>query len=124
MTGNLAQNEQTARRTALAALFVLLVIALGIFGMAQLHHLDPYTEEVLRLSGNPTQGEAIFQMNCSVCHGLNGLGAVGPSLHGVASRKSQTDLINQVTGGKTPPMPEFKPTPQEMADLLSYLHEL
>lgn len=124
MTGNLAQNEQAARRTALTALVVLLAIALGIFGMAQFHHLDPYTAEVLRLSGNPTQGEAIFQMNCSVCHGLQGHGAVGPSLQGVASRKSKADLIEQVTSGQTPPMPEFQPSPQAMADLLSYLNEL
>lgn len=124
MTENLVENEQTARRTALTALFVLLAIVLGIFGMAQFHHLDPYAEEVLRLSGNSKQGEAIFQMNCSVCHGLNGRGAVGPSLQGVASRKSKPDLIEQVTSGKTPPMPEFQPSPQAMADLLSYLNGL
>ncbi|NER30629.1 MAG: cytochrome c, partial [Symploca sp. SIO1C4] len=39
-------------------------------------------------------------------------------------RKSKISLIHQVTDGKTPPMPKFQPSPQEMADLLSYLEEL
>ncbi len=33
-------------------------------------------------------------------------------------------LIHQVTSGATPPMPKFQASPQEMADLLSYLEKL
>ncbi|MCY7406042.1 MAG: cytochrome c, partial [Alkalinema sp. CAN_BIN05] len=42
----------------------------------------------------------------------------------VSHRKSQAALIEQVISGKTPPMPQFQPNPQEMADLLSYLQSL
>jgi hypothetical protein len=33
-------------------------------------------------------------------------------------------LIQQITSGQTPPMPKFQASPQEMADLLSYLKTL
>jgi mono/diheme cytochrome c family protein len=92
-------------------------------GMRQLHP-DPYIHNVLALHGNVTQGNAIFQMNCSGCHGLEANGKVGPSLRAVSTRKSRLALIEQVISGKTPPMPQFQPSPQEMADLLSYLESL
>ncbi|MEL6383559.1 MAG: cytochrome c [Cyanobacteria bacterium J06626_18] len=85
---------------------------------------DPYTHEVLSLNGNGIRGQEIFQANCAVCHGLEAKGAVGPSLVGVSARKSKTQLIDQVVSGKTPPMPQFQPEPQDMADLLKYLEKL
>ncbi|MEK0196099.1 cytochrome c, partial [Microcoleus anatoxicus PTRS1] len=41
-----------------------------------------------------------------------------------SERKSEFDLIRQVTSGQTPPMPQFQPSPQEMADLLIYLEQM
>ncbi|NJK36270.1 MAG: cytochrome c, partial [Oscillatoriales cyanobacterium SM2_2_1] len=58
------------------------------------------------------------------CHGSQADGNVGPSLHNVPKRKSEIGLIHQVISGKTPPMPKFQPTAQEMADLLRYLENL
>ena len=99
-------------------------VALSLMGMYGFRPVDPYTEKVFALSGNTTQGHAIFQMNCATCHGMFADGLVGPSLKSVSRRKSQADLIQQVISGKTPPMPQFQPNPQEMADLLSYLQSL
>ena len=99
-------------------------IALSLMGMYGFRPVDPYVEKVFALPGNTTQGHAIFQMNCATCHGMFADGLVGPSLKAVSHRKSQADLIQQVISGKTPPMPQFQPTPQEMADLLSYLQSL
>ncbi len=106
------------------ALVMMLAIVLTILGYRQLHQPDPYVREVLSRSGNVVQGHAIFQMNCAGCHGLTADGKVGPSLRGVSTRKSRIGLIDQVTSGKTPPMPQFQPNPQEMADVLSYLKSL
>ncbi|WP_264326029.1 c-type cytochrome [Romeriopsis navalis] len=93
--------------------------------MAKLPSEDAaYVREVLQLPGNAVQGEAIFQMNCAVCHGSQGNGNVGPSLRDVAAHKSRQGLIEQVISGKTPPMPQFQPDEQIMADLLSYLENL
>ncbi|WP_126389979.1 c-type cytochrome [Pseudanabaena sp. Chao 1811] len=86
--------------------------------------LDPYTQSVLSLSGDPVQGRSIFVMNCVACHGQWANGKVGPSLHGVSERKSDAKLVQQVVSGETPPMPQFQPSPQDMADLLSYLKQL
>lgn len=101
-----------------------LVMLVAIAALLLLRHPDPYVRSVLALEGNPSQGQVIFQMNCATCHGLTGDGVVGPSLHHVSSRKSRTKLIEQVISGKTPPMPQFQPNAQEMADLLEYLELL
>ncbi|MFB2982084.1 c-type cytochrome [Microseira sp. BLCC-F43] len=106
------------------SLAVVLIILLANLGVRQWQLKDPYVKNVLSLTGDPIRGHAIFQMNCSGCHGLQADGRVGPSLQGVSKRKSQIGLIHQVTSGETPPMPQFKPNPQDMADLLSYLEEL
>ncbi len=105
----------------LSILFVVLVTALAIH---QIRHSDPYVRDVLSLDGDLVRGHAIFQMNCSSCHGLYADGHVGPSLHGISDHKSSVSLIYQVTSGQTPPMPQFQPSPQEMADLLEYLESL
>jgi mono/diheme cytochrome c family protein len=105
---------------------------LGLVGLAAvvlwfwLNHTpwDDYTRAVLSLRGDPVKGRSIFVMNCVACHGQWATGEVGPSLKNLASRKSDVQIIEQVTSGKTPPMPQFQPDPQEMADLLSYLKQL
>ena len=85
---------------------------------------DPYIDQVLSYKGNIERGEAIFQVNCASCHGINGDGNVGPSLLSVSKHKSEIQIIEQVVSGKTPPMPKFQPSEQDMADLLSYLKQL
>ncbi|MFN9176028.1 MAG: c-type cytochrome [Synechocystis sp.] len=102
-------------------LTVLVVLMVGWFSAS---HFDPYVSEVLSLEGSANRGQAIFQANCAVCHGIEATGNIGPSLLGVHQRKSEVHLIEQVISGKTPPMPQFQPNPQEMADLLNYLKTL
>lgn len=116
--------ENSAKKTVLVVLAVLLAVVLVAIGIHQVRRSDPYVQSVLSLSGDASRGQVIFQQNCSVCHGLNADGRVGPSLHHVASRKSRIGLIHQVISGETPPMPQFQPTPEDMADLLKYLEGL
>ena len=85
---------------------------------------DPYVQQVLADQGNVELGREIFQVNCAACHGIEGDGVVGPSLKAVSDRKSKLGLIHQVVSGETPPMPKFQPSPETMADLLSYLESL
>jgi mono/diheme cytochrome c family protein len=114
----------SARTLAALMLGMLLVCSSGLMGLAKLTTNDTYVHQVLQLRGDVAQGRAIFQMNCAVCHGSTGNGNVGPSLKSVATRKSREGLIQQVISGKTPPMPQFQPSEQTMADLLSYLGNL
>jgi mono/diheme cytochrome c family protein len=112
------------QQLALLLLAVAIATAVSLWAIHQVQLSDPYVRDVLESQGNPIQGHAIFQMNCAGCHGLEANGRVGPSLKSVSERKSRVGLIYQVTSGKTPPMPQFQPNPQEMADLLEYLQSL
>lgn len=116
--------ESSVQRTVLTLLAVLLLVVLTFFGINLLRQSDPYVKDVLSQAGDVQRGQVMFQMNCAGCHGFDASGLVGPNLHRVASRKSRIGLIHQVTSGATPPMPQFQPSPQEMADLLEYLESL
>ncbi|MGB3509670.1 MAG: cytochrome c [Microcoleaceae cyanobacterium] len=118
------EKEVLLKWSALVGLAVLLVILFIFLAVHQFQISDPYIKSVLALDGDPIQGHAIFQMNCAGCHEWVTESQVGPSLEGVSQRKSDIGMINQVISGQTPPMPQFQPTEQEMADLLSYLKKM
>jgi mono/diheme cytochrome c family protein len=105
----------------LAAASACIVVVLLVLPWA---HQDPYTRQTLELQGSVEHGALLFRLNCAGCHGIAAQGLVGPDLHGVAERKNQRQLIQQVVSGRTPPMPRFQPEPQAMADLLAYLNGL
>ena len=105
-------------------LLLCLIVFIVAVGVRYLQAADPYIHEVLSLDGNQERGKDIFQLNCAVCHGIEAEGEVGPSLLRVSVRKSQVKLIKQVVSGNTPPMPQFQPVAQDMADLLKYLDTL
>ncbi|MEG4318876.1 MULTISPECIES: cytochrome c [unclassified Microcoleus] len=126
MNHQIATNEikNPIERLALLAIAVLLGIMLASMTIRQFQAADPYVKSVLSLTGDQFQGSAIFHMNCAGCHISVGDSQVGPNLHRVSERKSEFELIRQVTSGRTPPMPQFQPSPQEMADLLKYLEQI
>jgi mono/diheme cytochrome c family protein len=123
-------NEQTEalstmlKQIALALLALVMVVVLAVAGIRHLQASEPYISEVLAQTGDTDRGEAIFKMNCAVCHGLEATGEVGPTLRGISDHKTKVSLIKQVISGKTPPMPQFQPNSQDMADLLQYLEKL
>jgi mono/diheme cytochrome c family protein len=116
--------QNPIERLVIFALAVLLAIGLASLAIRYFQVADPYVTSVLSLTGDPIQGSAIFQMNCAGCHTSLTDTQVGPSLCKVSKHKSEIALIRQVTSGRTPPMPQFQPSPQEMADLLSYLEKI
>ncbi|MBE9130128.1 c-type cytochrome [Coleofasciculus sp. LEGE 07081] len=124
MEKQLAQSGVLVQRIALVLMALVLAIGAGILGVYTFQVSDPYIQDVLSLKGEALRGQAIFQINCAGCHGSQGDGRVGPSLQHISKRKSEVGVIHQVISGQTPPMPKFQPSPQEMADLLSYLEEL
>jgi mono/diheme cytochrome c family protein len=118
-------NVQQLMWMGLAIVFILMLAVAGVSaGVYYWHHSDPYVQKVIAIRGEANRGHSIFQLNCAGCHGMLADGRVGPSLHGVANRRSQWGLIQQITSGQTPPMPKFQANPKEMADLLSYLKTL
>ena len=114
-------------RRLLALLALVAGLAVLLFSLVMLLPAlrdDPYTRATLQLKGDVGNGGRLFRLNCAGCHGLAAQGLVGPNLHGVAQRKNDRQLIQQVVSGRTPPMPRFQPDPQTMADLLAFLHSL
>lgn len=124
MDNQLANPENLIQRIAIAVLAIFLAVLLAILGIHHFRTSDPYIQEVLSLPGHTDRGYAIFQMNCASCHGVKATGKVGPSLQHISDRKSRVGLIKQVISGQTPPMPQFQPSPEDMADLLEYLETL
>lgn len=124
MDSQLTQPKILASRLIIAVMAIALISVVIVLGLYISRVSNPYIQEVLALQGNVARGYEIFQINCAGCHGQQADGSVGPSLHNVHKRKSKVRLIEQVISGKTPPMPKFQPSTQEMADLLSYLAKL
>ncbi|MGF1603756.1 MAG: c-type cytochrome [Thermosynechococcaceae cyanobacterium] len=107
-------------------MLVATVVAIAITATAvySMRLSDPYVRDVLAREGQVLRGNAIFQLNCAGCHGVDANGRVGPSLRNVSGRRSQISLMHQITSGETPPMPKFQASPEEMADLLSFINTL
>ena len=129
LTDNAIDRELQAQSTGFrqlvgALVLIVLTVFAVLFTIRHVQASDPYIQDVLSLNGSMDRGQEIFQMNCAVCHGLEADGEVGPSLLAVSARKSKVKLIKQVISGDTPPMPQFQPKPQDMADLLEYLETL
>jgi mono/diheme cytochrome c family protein len=117
--------DSVAQRSPLGWLLaVVLLVVVALVASRLLHPMDDYTRAVLSLTGDEVRGRSIFVMNCVDCHGQWADGKVGPSLRNVSERLSPRRIVEQVVSGKTPPMPQFQPEPQEMADLLRYLNQL
>ncbi len=124
MTEQLVQSKTAAQRLTLVILAMMMIALAMLMGWYLQQISDPYVQQVLALPGDISRGHAMFEINCAGCHGIQADGSVGPNLHHVQKRRSKISLIYQVTSGKTPPMPKFQPSTQEMADLLSYLENL
>jgi len=103
--------------------FVVLFMCLTIFFVNH-HENNQYIIETLELNGSAEEGDVLFKMNCVGCHGITARGLVGPDLHSITQRMNDKEIIRQVTGGLTPPMPSFEIDPKNMSNLLKYLHSL
>ena len=85
---------------------------------------NTYILKTLELEGSVREGDTLFKMNCVGCHGITARGLVGPDLHSITMRLNDAEIIKQVIEGVTPPMPSFEIDPQNMSNLLTYLHSL
>ena len=126
-TSSSSAAERDLIREFLKKFFIVFVISLICFSIFFLYHhknKDKYIIETLELNGSTEEGDALFKMNCVGCHGITARGLVGPDLHSITKRLNDKQIIKQVTGGLTPPMPSFEIDPVNMSNLLKYLHSL
>ena len=126
-TSSSSAAERDLIREFLKKFFIFVVISLICFSIFLLYNHkknDKYILETLELNGSTEDGDALFKMNCVGCHGITARGLVGPDLHSITQRLNDKEIIKQVTGGLTPPMPSFEIDPVNMSNLLKYLHSL
>ncbi len=118
--------ERDFKREFLKIVFTVFVVLLICFSIFFVKHQEnnKYIIETLALNGSAEKGDALFKINCVGCHGITARGLVGPDLHSVTQRLNDKEIIKQVTGGLTPPMPSFEIDPVNMSNLLKYLHSL
>ena len=125
-TSSSSAAERYFKREFLKIIFIVFVVLLICFSIFfETHHENnKYIIETLELDGSVEEGDALFKMNCVGCHGITARGLVGPDLHSITQRLNDKEIIKQVTGGLTPPMPSFEIDPGNMSNLLKYLHSL
>ena len=125
-TSSSSAAEKDYKRELLKIFLILFAVLLVFFSIFFLYHHDnnKYIIETLELKGSVEEGDALFKINCVGCHGITARGLVGPDLHSITQRLNDKEIIKQVTGGLTPPMPSFEIDPVNMSNLLKYLHSL
>ena len=118
--------ERDFKRVFLKIFFIVFGVLLICFSIFLVKHQEnnKYIIETLALNGSAKEGDALFKINCVGCHGIKARGLVGPDLHSITQRLNDKEIIKQVTGGLTPPMPSFEIDPVNMSNLLKYLHSL
>ena len=118
--------ERDFKREFLKIVFIVIGVLFICFSIFFEKHQEKnnYIIETLELNGSAEAGDALFKINCVGCHGIAARGLVGPDLHSITQRLNDKEIIKQVTGGLTPPMPSFEIDPVNMSNLLKYLHSL
>jgi len=118
--------EKDFKREFLKIVFIVFGLLLICFSILFVNHNEnnKYIIETLELDGSAEEGDALFKINCVGCHGIAARGLVGPDLHAITKRLNDKEIIKQVTGGLTPPMPSFEIDTVNMSNLLKYLHSL
>ena len=127
LTSSSSAAERDFKREFLKKFFIFFVFLLVCFSIFFFNHHDEnskYIIKTLELNGSAEEGDALFKINCVGCHGVSARGLVGPDLHTITKRLNDKEIIKQVTGGLTPPMPSFEIDPVNMSNLLKYLHSL
>ena len=125
-TSSSSAAERDSKREFSKILFIVVVVLFIFFLIffVKHHENNKYIIETLELNGSAEEGVALFKINCVGCHGITARGLVGPDLHSITQRLNDKEIIKQVTGGLTPPMPSFEIDPVNMSNLLKYLHSL
>ena len=118
--------EKNLKTKILKRFFIVCVILLisGSYFYFNHEENNTYILKTLELNGSVKEGDTLFKMNCVGCHGITARGLVGPDLHSITMRLNDAEIIKQVVEGVTPPMPSFEIDPQNMSNLLTYLHSL
>lgn len=111
---------------ALAGLVALVVLAaaLVLLGGSDDSVADDPELEARVAAADPAEGEGVYTDLCAACHGPEGGGGIGPSLHGVAGSLTVSEMHHLVTAGKGR-MPAWSGTlePSEIDAVVAYVRQ-
>lgn len=111
----------TARASNISATLasLIVVVLFTVAGPLRTHADTP--------QGNTTSGSRLFERNCAGCHGIEGTGGRGPSLHrpALAHASNPEEIAQVILTGIAPGMPEFEFfSDAERADIAAYVYSL
>jgi mono/diheme cytochrome c family protein len=101
-------------------------LALGLLGGAcgvTAEGGEGRAEAILALEGDAVAGADVYDAECSLCHGLNGEGASGPTMAAAVEPHDRASLVDVLLQGAGD-MPSFEELPdQDVADVVTYLED-
>ncbi len=71
-------------------------------------------------------GEELFELNCAICHGLDGKANVSGAKDLSVSNLPDSEIMKIIKNGKNgmPPIPEIAASKQKMQDIVEYIKGL
>jgi cytochrome c551 len=93
-------------------------VVVTTFALAQARVFEPSAPAESTVTGDVTRGEAVFQAECSGCHGDGGTGAAGPPLF--ETGLDATEVATAVQQGRGI-MPAGIVSGLEQADVVAYV---
>jgi mono/diheme cytochrome c family protein len=78
-------------------------------------------DDILTLTGDATNGAAVYEENCASCHAADGSGGIGPSMQGIVAEEGPEEVVDVILEGEDS-MPSFSDlADQDIADVVAYL---
>jgi cytochrome c551 len=83
-------------------------------------------EDAAKKSAPKVAGEELFEMNCAICHGLDGTANVSGAKDLSVSQFSDTEIMTIIKNGKNgmPPVSEIATSKQKMQEIVEYVKGL
>ena len=99
--------------------FVFLLICFSIFFVNHYEN-NKYIIETLELNGSADEVDSLLKINYFGWHGITARGLVAPALNSITQLLNDNEIIKQVSGCLTPPMPSFEIHHENISNLLRY----
>ena len=125
-TSSSSAAERDFKKELFKAIFIdffVLLICFSIFFVNH-HEKNKFIIETREINGSTDEGNALFMINYVGYHGISTRGLAGPHLYSITKSLNDKEIIKQVAGGLTSPMPSFEIDSVNMSNLLKYLHSL
>lgn len=84
------------------------------------------SEDTNKESAPKVAGEELFEMNCAVCHGLDGKANISGAKDLSVSQFSDAEIMTIIKNGKNgmPPVSEIATSKQKMQEIVGYVKGL